>query len=178
MPLNPDAKIANIEGSLRQYVNTKLATTFSSGVAIDYGGGEPFDDTAYSEWLQVRLLDPARPTSMMGPRVGALITAEPYFGREMFHMLNLNIFVRPAKLSTANSLRLQTLRDTVMGFFMPVQQIAVLDYADASASLGNLVVDTIAADRSIRASAPGGENELLQWNIVLSLRWTESWARW
>ena len=175
MPLNADAKIANVEGSLRDYVNTKLAATFSSGAAIDYGGGEPFDDTAYSEWLQVRLLDPARPASMMGPRLGALVTTEPYFGREMFHMLNLNVFVRPAKLATANSLRLQTLRDTVMGFFMPLQQIAVLDYASASASLGNLVVDTIVADRSIRAV---GENELLQWNVLVSLRWTESWSRW
>lgn len=178
MPLNPDAKIANIEGSLRQYVDTKLAATFSSGAAIDYGGGEPFDDTAYSEWLQVRLLDPARPVSMMGPRLGALVTSEPYFGREMFHMLNLNIFVRPAKLATANSLRVQTLRDTVMGFFMPMQQIAVADYADASAALGNLVVDAIAADRAIRSPAPGGENELLQYTLLLSLRWTESWSRW
>lgn len=178
MPLNPDAKMANIEGSLRQYIATKLNATFSSGNAVDYGGGEPFDDTAYSEWLQVRLLDPARPRSMMGPRVGALITSEPYFGREMFHMLNLNIFVRPAKLSTANSLRLQTLRDTVMGFFMPLQQIAVVNYAGASTSLGNLVVDAIVVDRSIRAPTPGGENELLQWNLLLSLRWMESWSRW
>lgn len=171
MTLNADAKIANIEGSLRQYVATNLAGTFSAGVAIDYGSGEPFDDTAYSEWLQVRLLDPARPASMMGPRSTG--STFPY-GRDMFHVLSLNIFVRPAKLTTANSLRLQTLRDTVIGFFTPLTVIAITDYADASAALGNIVVDTIAVDRLI--SSPARENELLQWNLMLSLRWHESWT--
>ena len=166
--LDPTAQAAVVHGSLREYVVTKLGATFSAHAAIDLGGGEPFDDKAYAEWLQVRVLDPARPARMDGPRM-----PEGYLGRELFHMLNLNIFVRPAKLATSNSLRLQVLRDTVVRFFVPNARILVKDYQSDSVTLGHLVVFEIDADRQILDEK---ENELLQWNLVVALRWSERWV--
>lgn len=178
MALQANAKLANIEGSLRQYVNSTLGATFSSGAAIDWGGGEPFLDTDYAEWLQMRLLDPARPDHLIGPR-----SAGGFYAREMFHMLALNIFVRPAKLATFNSLRLHTLRDTVVGVFTPLTAIPVLDYAGSSAALGHLVVDAFDADHAIssgvRVGPDGGEVrevELQQWTLTVALRWVEEWS--
>lgn len=164
--LDPTAKAAVVHGSVRQYAHTHLASTFSAGAAIDYGG-EPFNDTQYAEWVQVRLMQPARPARMDGPRA-----PEGYFGRELFHMLSLNLFVRPAKLATPNSLRLQTLRDVVAAYFVPNTKIPVRDYADDSVTLGNLVVFETDADRQVMNER---EMELQQWNLMYSLRWSERW---
>lgn len=165
--LEATAKLANLEGSIRQYVSDNLAATFSSGAAIDYGSGEPFLDVSRSEWLQVRLLDSARPKNLEGPR-----GPDGNFARELFVMLNLNIFIRPAKLSTLNSLRLQTLRDTVRVYFTHPTRIRVKDYAGDSSTLGYLICHDVEADRQI--SDPAKEQELLQWNMIISLRWSET----
>jgi len=89
-------------------------------------------------------------------------------------MLNLNIFIRPAKLGTLSTLRLQTLRDTVLVYFRPLTKIRVKDYAGDSATIGNLLMQTIAADRLVMA--PTREQELLQWNLTLAFRWSETTA--
>lgn len=166
--LDPTARAANIVGSLREYIANQLGSTFSSGAAIDFGGGEPFDDKTYAEWIQVRILDPARPPRMAGPRAPGGV-----FGRELFHMLNLNIFVRPRKLATPNSLRLQSLRDTVVAYFVPNARIPVRDYQSDTATLGHLMVFELDADRQILDE---NETELLQWNLLVSLRWSECWV--
>ena len=164
--LEASAKVANLEGSIRQYIADNLTATFST---IDYGSGQPFEDTVLSEWLQVRLLESARPVSMDGPRA-----PDGLLGRELFVMLNLNIFIRPAKLGTLSTLRLQTLRDTVLVYFRPLTKIRVKDYAGDSATIGNLLMQTIAADRLVMA--PTREQELLQWNLTLAFRWSETTA--
>jgi len=161
-------KLANIEGSLRQYIVDNLSGTFSSGNAIDFGGGEPFDDTQHAEWLQVRLLEPARPDVMLGPR-----DPDGLLAREYFVMVNLNIFIRPAKVAIPNSLRLQTLRDIVVRYFTPNTKISVKDYAGDSATLGQLLLDRIDADRWV--PQPTLQDQLLQWNFILSFRWIERW---
>jgi hypothetical protein len=193
--LYPDAKWANVEGSLRQYVQTQLGSTFQGVVAgdrIDFGGGPAFQDSALPEWLQVRLMEPARPSVLDGPRgsggtktvvvdIGAGPQtwevgdgSTPPYAREMYHMLNLNIFVRPAKLATLNSLRLATLRDAVVAKFIPPRVIPATDYAGGAGLMGNMVVAGIDADRPI--PNPEREHELLQHNIVVALRWTETWT--
>lgn len=176
MALQATAQVANVAGAIQKYVNDQLAATFPN--AIDFGGGIDFTDASLVEWLQVRLLEPARPDDGIGPRApkGASDSDNPY-GREMFHLLNLNIFVRPKKLAVASrsNLRLWTLRDTVVGKFTPVSsKIEVKNYAGDSASLGYLVVEALDADRPV--SDPGKEPELLQHNIVVAFRWTEQWT--
>lgn len=173
MTLYADAKLANIEGSLRQYVVNTLGTTFSSGAAIDVGGGEPFDDTAYSEWLQVRLLEPVRPATRWGPRGIDTLATTPPMARHVYYLLNLNIFVRPAKLSPPSSLRLQTLRDTVLAQVLPGTVVEVRDYAGSQAILGGVIVDDL--DRDWLVLLPPQEQELLQWNIVVRFTWVERW---
>ena len=169
MALHAEAKRANVEGSVRHYVVSNLSATFTSGDAIDLGGGEKFDDTLYAEWLQVRLLEQAAPRGMESPRL-----REGHYGRELWHLLNLNIFVRPGKLTTFNSLRLQTLRDTVLAFFTPGTRVAVKDYAGDSQTLGYLYCER--ADRDGPVADPQRENELLQWQLLIAMRWSETWS--
>lgn len=168
------AKLANVVGSVQAYINTHLATTFPS--AIDFGGGMEFSDVSKAFWLQVRLLEPARPEEMIGPRApkGVLDEDNP-FGREMFHLINLNIFVRPKMLSPRNNLKLWQLRDVVVNKFMPVLSlIEVKNYTGDSASLGYLIVEALDADRPVPGDV-GQEAELLQHNLVVSCRWHEFW---
>ena len=161
------ARRANVEGSIREHVRVMLASTFGSDYgAIDYGGGEPFDDTQFAEWLQVRFLERAQHF------VGHANTTQ--MGRAYFVMLNLNIFVRPAKLATLNTLRLTTLADSVRDVFQPTQRIEVKNYAGDSASLGHLIVDDHERDSAVTPAER--EQELQQWNLVVSLRWTELWT--
>lgn len=174
MAIQASAKMANIAGSIYAYVNTQLGSTFSSGAAIDYGGGVPFNDKAYDEWLQVRVLEPARPRQLLGPRAPkATGDTDPPYGQELFHLLSLNIFVRHAALATVNFLRLQTLRDAVLNKFTVQTTIAVSDYAGDNSSLGNLVVEAIEVDGPVHDPE---RTDLLQWHLGLTLRWVETWT--
>jgi len=165
--VHPSGKIAVIKGSIFKYIEDSLRPVFGTG-AIDYGGGAPFNDASLSYWLQPRVMEPARPTTLIGP------TSEGnLFGREMYHMLNLNIFVRPAKVSPSNRFQLETLRDATIPYFQYPSRIPVRDYSTDSATIGNLVAYDIIADRPV--PAPDKEQELLQWNMVVALRWTEEW---
>ncbi len=170
------AKIANVKGSIQQYIATQLAATFALPTGdIDYGGGVDFADSVLTWWLQVRLLEPARSEDGVGPRAPKSATDSDHpYGREMYHLLNLNIFVRPRKLSPRNNVKLETLRDTVVDKFVPVStRIEVKNYSGDSASLGYLVVEALDADRPVSDVT---EPELLQWNLVIALRWTEMWT--
>lgn len=169
MSLDPTVRRANIDGSLRQYVSDNLNSTFASGDGIDFGGGEHFDDTARAEWLQVRVLSAATPRNLWSPRL-----RDGGYAREMFHVLALNIFVRPGKQGTANSLRLQTLRDTVVNYFLPGTRIAVKDYAGDSTTIGYLFCDDIPVDQL--SGVVEQEQELLQWSLTISMRWSEQWV--
>ena len=71
-------------------------------------------------------------------------------------------------------------RDAVAGAFTWPTAVPVYDYAGDAGSLGNLVVERWDADRpvptlDVRRGA-GGEQELLQWNLVVALRWVEDWT--
>lgn len=167
MALSADAKIANVEGSIREYVSTNLSSTFPS--AIDYGGGQAFSDASLSEWLRVRLLAPARSPEMTGP-----FGHDGKRAREMFHLLALNIFIRPAKLATLNTLRLPTLRDTVAQYFEEGTTILVKDYGADSGTIGNLFSVGFDLDQSI--IDPGREAEILNWALIVALRWAETWT--
>lgn len=172
MALDPNAKLANIEGALRDYTATQLGSTFPVA-QLDFEG-EPFDETAVDEWLQCRLLEPARPNVMAGPRAPASDgTTVNRFGQQLFHFWNLNVFVRPR--GQTNSLRLNTLRDTVMGAFMPNTVIAVTDVAGGTGSLGKLIVDTFERDARV-PTLPVTQDQLLQWSLLVSLRWCETWT--
>lgn len=169
MPLDENAKAVNVVGSFQEYMqNTLAAVLNSSQPAIDYGGGLPFQDATLEQWIQVRMLAPARPEILSGPFApgGAR-------GQELRWVLNVNCFVRPAKVSPFSNLTIWRLRDTVLDALMPGTRIAVKDYDGTLETFGYLFVDTIMEDREVQDPL---RTELLQHNLVLLLRWTETWV--
>ena len=177
MPLDENAKAANVVGSIQQYFEDTLAATLnSSNAAIDYGGGLPFRDQDLAEWFQVRALGPTRPIALQGPFAARGGTNPDSRGAEVFWTLNVNIFVRPGKLVTFTNLRLYSLRDMVLDGIREGTRIPVKDFADPTSqgneTIGYLFVDEILADRAIQDPA---RPDLLQHNVVMALRWTETW---
>ena len=168
MALDPEAKAGNIKGSIKQYVSTALAATFVAA-RIDYGGGVQFSDAGLPEWLQVRVLEPARPATGLGPFDGA-----GHFARDIYWVVNLNIFVRPAQQATLNNLRLDVLRDAVLAAFSEQTILPVSDYLGTSGALGNLVVFDVLRDAPVVDEER--KAELLQHSLAVACRWRESWV--
>ena len=174
-PLNQDALAANIVGSLQKYeesaLEAALATTHGLPT-LDYGGGDQFQDGALHEWIQVRVVGPARPASMSGP-YAPRVSAGNTRGAEIYWILNINCFVRPAKQVPLNNIRIWHLRDIVLGAFAEGTLIPVKAWANTQEHIGNIIVDEILEDRPV--SDPE-RSDLVQHNIVLALRWSETWV--
>jgi len=169
MPLHESAKTANVVGSLQVYLTAELAA-----FSLDFGGGIPFQDGDLTEWLQIRALEPVRPAVLAGPYAGRGGEQDPDArGGEMFWLLNVNCFVRPAKMSPPNNLRLWTIRDLAAAPLMPGTRIAVKDHAGEAETIGYLFVDEILADQPVAAP---DRPDVLQHNLAFALRWAETWV--
>jgi hypothetical protein len=180
MGLDENAKAANVVGSIQQYFEDQLASVLnSSRPSIDYGGGQPFKDDDLAEWVQVRVMEAARPESMIGPFAArGSGSGDPNSrGRELYWLLNINCFVRPAKLSPFTNLRPWQLRDLVLEPFAEGTRIPVKDYADLTSAggetIGYLFCDQLMADRPVYDPA---RDDLVQHNLLFALRWSESWT--
>lgn len=178
--LHETAKQANVVGSLYKYVTDELGDVLSSSAAlmttpaIDYGGGAGFSDESYAEWIQVRPLGMARPAAMMGPYAHRVGEQDPNArGGEGFWLLNVNCFVRPARIEPQDFLRLWKLVDTVKAPLMPGSRVVVKDHAGEGETVGYLFVDEIMEDRPV--SDPE-RADLEQHNLVFALRWVETWV--
>ena len=179
MGLDENAKLANIVGSIQQYFEDQLASVLnSSKPAIDYGGGMPFKDSELTEWVQVRVLEPARPEILSGPFAGrASGSGDPDSrGQELFFLVNINIFVRPQRLNPFTNLRPWQLRDTVLDPLNIGTRIPIKDFADPTTTggetIGYLFSDRLVADRPIYDPA---REDLVQHNLLIQFRWTETW---
>ena len=168
MPLDENAKQVNVIGSVQEYFDAELSDVLnSSAPSIDFGGGMPFKDDRLEKWIQVRMLAPARPEILSGP-----FSTGGKRGQELFWVLNVNLFVRPGKLSPFTNLALPGLRDLVIDRLMPGRSITVKDYGGEGETIGYLIVKDIMEDRAIYDPQ---RTELLQHNLVVLLRWTETW---
>lgn len=177
MPLDENAKAANVVGSIQQYFeDTVGAVLNSSAPAIDYGGGMPFNDAAMTEWLQVRTMGPARPPGGQGPFAARAGTNPESRGAEVLWLLNVNCFVRPARVVPFTNLRMYQVRDIVLEAIREGARIPVKDYADPTSqggeTLGYLFVSDLMEDRPVEDPA---RTDLLQHNLVFAMRWTETW---
>lgn len=179
MALDENARAANVVGSIQDYVDAHLADVLnSSRSAIDYGGGLPFRDDDLDQWIQVRAMGLSRP-AYVGLQVGISVGFEGPFNargdraREVFWLLNVNCFVRPARADTFSNLQIWRLRDAVVDAFFVGALIPVKDYFGTGETLGNLFLYDIMADREI--SQPD-RSELVQHNMQFMLRWSESWT--
>ena len=166
--LDPSARAENVVGSMQEYLAERLSAVFADN--IDFGNGLPFNDAPLTAWLQVRMLAPARPIDLQGPRVARA----GIFGNEIFWLLNLNTFVRPARVSPPNNLRIWTLRDAVLDVIAPPAKVPVKDYQADSAIIGTLVSDEIMDDRMV--TPPDRTDELIEHNFIVAWRWTEAWT--
>jgi len=177
MPLDENAKAANVVGSIQQYFEDHLGAVLnSSASAIDYGGGLPFVDAALAEWVQVRAMGPARPEAGQGPYAARAGTDADSRGAEILWLLNINCFVRPAKQVPLSNLRPYQLRDLVLDVIREGTRIPVKDYADLTSqggeTIGYLDVSDLIEDRTVQDPA---RTDLLQYNVVFAMRWTETW---
>lgn len=174
MALDENAKAANIVGSLQQYTADQLGDVLnSSAPAIDYGGGMPFNDLDLLQWIQLRMMAFARSAWGLGPFAA---TQNPNSrGQEGAWVLNINCFLRPHRTGnvTLDNLALWRLRDLVLEAFHEGTRIPVKDYVGTQETIGYLFVDRLMEDRAV--SDPTRE-ELLQHNLVFTLRWTETWT--
>lgn len=180
MGLDENAKAANVVGSIQAYFEDQLAGVLnSSRGVIDYGGGLPLKDADLAEWIQVRALEPARPEAMSGPFAGRASGSgdADARGQELFWLININCFVRPAKLVPFTNLRTWQLRDAVLEYFAVGTRIPVKDYADPTSqggeTIGYLFCDQLMFDRPVYDPA---REDVLQHNLVIRTRWTESWV--
>ena len=170
MPLDDNAKAENVAGSVQEYFQKSLADVLnSSQPAVDYGGGMPFRDDDLTHWIQVRMIAPARPEALSGPFSGV----EGKRGQELRWLLNVNCFVRPSLLSPFSNLKIWQVRDAALAPLMIGTRIAVRDYTGTLETIGYLFIDAIMEDRAVQDPL---RTELLQHNLVLLLRWTETWA--
>lgn len=168
MTLDDNAKAENVIGSVQEYFQSALADVLnSSEAAVDYGGGMPFKDDVLSHWIQLRMLAPARPDALAGP-----FAPDGKRGQELRWILNVNCFVRPALLSPFSNLKIWQVRDVALAPLIPGTRIAVKDYTGTLETIGYLFVDAIMEDREVQDPL---RVELLQHNLVLLLRWTETW---
>jgi hypothetical protein len=177
MPLDENAKAANVVGSIQQHFEDHLAAVLNSGSpAIDYGGGMPFNDGPLTEWLQVRAIGPARPQALQGPFAGRAGSDADARGAEITWLLNVNCFVRPARVIPFTNLRIYQVRDLVLDVVREGTRIPVKDYADTTPqggeTIGYLFVSDLTDDRAIQDPA---RTELVQHNLVFVMRWTETW---
>lgn len=177
MALDENAKAANVIGSIQQYFEDQIGAILnSSAPAIDYGGGMPFADAALTEWVQVRAMGPVRPEILDGPFAARAGVNADSRGAEILWLLNVNCFVRPAKLVPFTNLRPYQLRDLVLGAFMVGTRVPVKDYADPTSqgqeTIGYLFVHDIPADRPVEDPL---RTDLVQYNLMFSMRWTETW---
>lgn len=177
MPLDENAKAANVIGSIQQYFEDRIAATLNSSLpAIDYGGGLPFKDGALAEWLQVRTVGAARPAGGQGPYAARAGQDADSRGAEILWLLNVNCFVRPARLVPLRNLRPYQLRDLVLGVIREGTRIPVKDYADLTSqggeTIGYLDVSDVMEDRTVEDPE---RTDLVQYNLVFALRWTETW---
>jgi len=175
MALDENARARNVVGSVQEYLDDALADVLTSSEAlnssqpvIDYGGGIPFKDDGLGQWIQVRMIAPVRPEALSGPRA-----PRGKLGQEVRWLLNVNCFVRPTLLSPFSNLGIWGVRDLTLGPLMPGTRIVVKDYTGDLGTIGYLVVESIMEDRAVQDPL---RTELLQHNLVLLLRWTETWA--
>src|SRR5262245_14475866 len=174
MALDESAKAANIIGSIQQYVKDELADVLnSSRSAIDYGGGLPFRDDDLDQWIQVRVMGKTQP-HYMGLTGARSMWEGPYTvdsdrGREVYWLLNINCFVRPAKASVFSNLQIHTLRDLVSDAFSVGNLLPVKDYSGTGETIGNMFIYDVIEDRPM---VDPTREELLQYNLVFSLRWS------
>lgn len=174
MGLDENAKAANLVGSGQQYAQDQLAGVLNSSQdAVDYGGGLPFKDSDLDRWVQFRMLGPVRPDALQGPFAGRAAADPNSRGAEVYWLINVNCFVRPAKLPSFDNLALWKLRDAVLEAFREGTLIPVKDYGDTGETIGNLFVDTVMEDRAVYDPA---REDLLQHNLVFRARWTETWS--
>lgn len=177
MPLDENAKAANVVGSIQQYFEDSLAAVLNSSTpSIDYGGGLPFHDRDLPEWVQVRAMGPVRPEALQGPFAHRGGSNPDSRGAEILWLLNVNCFVRPAKLVPFTNLRVYTLRDLVLDAIKEGTRIPVKDYAtlggQGQETIGYLFVHDLLEDRAVEDPA---RTELVQRNLVYALRWIETW---
>jgi hypothetical protein len=179
MGLDENAKAANVVGSIQAYFNDQLATVLnSSRSTVDYGGGLPLKDDDLAEWVQVRVLEPARPEALGGfAGRGSGSGDADARGQELFWLININCFVRPAKLVPFTNLRTWQLRDTVLEPFKVGTRIPVKDFNDPTTSggetIGYLFCDALMFDRPVYDPQ---REDVLQHNLVIRTRWTETWV--
>jgi len=159
--LGASAKLSNIKRSLDVYLYEHAVL---SSYAFDIGPPIPFSDASLAEWLQPRLLEPARTAAYQQ-------VSSTQRGEGWTLLVNVNIFVRPAAQTLAH--RLQQIRDAVIAVFTENTRIEVRDYEGSNTLVGHLVVDQIQTDRHVNDPA---RIDLEQWNIVVALRWIADWT--
>lgn len=171
--LHPSAQAANIIGSLQDFFEESVADVLNSSASIvDYGGGQTFRDVDLAQWLQIRAMAAVGiGEDSYAPRTA---DSEPTDrAREVHWLVNVNCFVRPAKVVPTDNLRLWRMRDIVLSAMRVGVRIPVKDYAGGTATLGVLFVTEVLEDRAIQDPA---RIELLQHNLVFALRWSETWG--
>ena len=178
------SSIANVKRSFDVYINTQLAASFNAAdQGIDWEG-VPFNDAGLREWIQPRILGPARPEALFYRQVPAGLGLNSFGhttvihpagrGQGVIYIAQVNIFIRPAReLAVAQPAhRIHQLRDLVLEKLREFTTIRVLDYEGATNNvLGSMIVRRLNMDQEIPVDA--AKEDFRQWCIGADAHWTE-----
>lgn len=177
--LTAEGKLSNLKRSWDIYVQSKLAASFAdAGQGLDFDGS-PFQDAGLREWIQPRLLGPARPPT----RAYRGVDLDGTRGQGLILILQVNIFVRPVLQTVAH--RIHDLRDLVMGVFHEHVKVPVVDYTGSKSTLGNMIVRRMVTDSEVSGYSPilgansdpsTSREDYRQWTVAGEADWIETYA--
>ena len=151
-------KFNNIKASLDRYMYDNFVTTES--LTVDWQGSQGIDIEKVDEWVSPRIIGGGKTF------VGNISSSTKGWNAEI--LLNINIFVKKAQLTTNN--RLFVLRDTIANYFQLGQTVSIKDYDTGGYPIADtLIVRDIVTDQEVPVSLETAnvDNQLLlQYNYT------------
>jgi len=155
-PIDSNSRAANIKMSLDKYIRVNLGT--SEGLTISYEG-VPFNDTAYTSWIQPRILDISSDYHRQG--------SGTQYGETTNILYQINVFTKKSGITTSHLH--YTMRDQVANYFRVRQNINVKDYVNS----GTTQLDILVVRRMVNDNPLPESNEYYQYVIAWELDYTK-----
>ena len=158
MALNDGAKQANLKRSLDLYCKATFGV--SEGLSVSYEG-LPFDDTAFQNWVQPRIVGGTRKFYRSG--------SSTEYAQDENILFQVNIFEK--KSGATNTLQCYAIRDMVAYHFRPGKDITIYEETGTT-SVGKVKIRDVANDEPLPET-----NELNQYVFAVDMQWTRLVAK-
>src|SRR3990167_4545691 len=151
MTLDANASMANIKRSLDKYCNDNLYSTEGLNVSFE---GLPFENVAYTEWVQPRILDITTQYHRQG--------SSTQYGETASVLFQINIFTKKSGVTIAD--RHYMIRDIVADYFKIGKDISIANYVSGTTALDNLRIREVVTDSPLPETSTMYQY-VLAWNM-------------